>query len=411
MLIAGESSGDMLAAELVEALRQELLEGEPAATTDYQPLSTSLEPRFFGAGGPQMAKAGVELAFDMTEHSVTGLSDAVMNYPKFRRLFHQLLTLAINRGPDAIICVDFSGFNLRFARAIKQYVRSRSGWFHDWNPRIIQYVSPQVWASREGRAYQMARDCHLLLSTFPFEKRWYARKVPRLHVEFVGNAVLDRFPNARGAAPGAESAAVPTVLLLPGSRSGELIRHLPVMRRAVAIMRAANPGIVARMVLPDETLVRKAKDTGLTVNLKVQAGGLGEALASADLAIASTGTVTLECALFGVPTVAMYKTSWSSFQVAKRIAKVKYLAMPNILANEQLFPEFIQHQATAENIARAGLELLRDGDRAKVKTRLAEVVATLGGPGASRRAARAILRLLKPQEAGARRLVAAVASD
>ncbi|MEY2427549.1 MAG: lipid-A-disaccharide synthase, partial [Verrucomicrobiota bacterium] len=176
MLIAGETSGDMLAAELVQALREEVLEGDSATTTDYQPLYSTLEPRFFGAGGPRMAAAGAELAFDMTEHSVIGLWEAVKNYPKFRRLFHQLRTLAIQREPDAIVCVDFSGFNLRFAHAIKQYARSRSGWFHDWDPKIIQYVSPQVWASRESRAYRLAQDCDLLLSTFPFEKRWYAKK-------------------------------------------------------------------------------------------------------------------------------------------------------------------------------------------------------------------------------------------
>lgn len=397
MMIAGETSGDMLAAELVEALSHELLEMESVPSTDYQPLHASLEPKFFGAGGPRMAKAGVELAFDMTEHSVIGLSDALKHYFKFRRLFRQLRTLAIEREPDAIICVDFSGFNLRFAHAIKQYARSRSGWFHDWNPRIIQYVSPQVWASREDRSYQLARDCDLLLSILPFEKEWYAKKVPQLRVEFIGNPVIDRFPNAQSIVQSAESAAVPRVLLLPGSRTSEVLRHLPVMRRALAIMRATNPSIVARMILPNDALVRQAKATGLTANLKVQAGGLPEALAAADLAIASTGTVTLECAIFGVPTVAIYKTSWTNFQVGKRIVKVKHLALPNLLAKEPIFPEFIQHEATAENIARAALGLLRDGERAKVKTRLSEVVASLGPPGASRRAARAIVGLLRPE--------------
>src|SRR5258706_10174545 len=182
------------------------------------------------------------------------------------------------------------------------------------------------------------------------------------------------------------------------------------MRRALAIMRATNQSIVARMVLPTDALVRQAKATGLTANLKVQAGGLAEALAAADLAIASTGTVTLECAVFGVPTVAIYKTSWSTFQIGKRIIKVKYLAMPNLLANEPIFPEFIQDQATAENIARAALELLREETRAKVKARLAEVVATLGGPGASRRAAGPIVHLLKPNGGNGRQVVAAAAA-
>src|SRR5258707_7482040 len=236
MLIAGETSGDMLAAELVRALRKELSDAEAISTPDYQPLHTSLEPRFFGAGGPRMAAEGVELAFDLTAHSVIGLSEALKNYLKFRRLFHQLLEMAFERQPDAIICVDFSGFNRRFAHAIKQHARTHSGWFHDWSPRIIQYVSPQVWASREDRAYQMARDYDLLLSIFPFEKEWYAKKVPQLPVEFIGHPIIDRHLKAEGRGEKAEPSAVassnphtpasPVVLLLPGSRISEVKRHL-----------------------------------------------------------------------------------------------------------------------------------------------------------------------------------------
>jgi lipid-A-disaccharide synthase len=122
---------------------------------------------------------------------------------------------------------------------------------------------------------------------------------------------------------------------------------------------------------------------------------LPEALAAADVAVASTGTVTTECACFGVPAVALYKTSWSTWQIAKRIVKVKYAAMPNLLANEAVFPEFIQGAATAENIARAAVDLLRDAPRrAKVRARLAEIVASLGPPGAPRRAAKAIINTL-----------------
>src|SRR5436190_18576447 len=139
MLIAGEASGDLLAAELVHALREEFAAGGPTITSDYQPLYTSFEPRFFGAGGPRMAATGVELAFDMTAHSVIGLSDVLKNYFKFRRLFEQLYQLALDREPDAIICVDFGAFNLRFAHAIKEYVRSHHDWFHTWNPKLIQY--------------------------------------------------------------------------------------------------------------------------------------------------------------------------------------------------------------------------------------------------------------------------------
>ena len=399
MLIAGEASGDLLAAELVQALREEIPRAEASSTWDYQPLQASLEPRFFGAGGPRMAEAGVELAFDMTQHSVVGLSDVLKNLLKFRRLFHQLFDLAVERQPDAIIGVDFSGFNSRFARAIRHYVRSRQDWFHTWDPKMIHYVSPQVWASRETRVYQMERDYDLLLSILPFEKDWYAERVPRLRVEFVGHPIIDRHQEtgtAAARAPALPSPSSPMILLLPGSRVKELERHLPVLLGALERMRAAIPTLKARLVLATNDLVSRARTHALPAYLDTRTGDLAQSLAVADIALASTGTVTLECALFGVPTVAMYKASWADYQIARRIANVEHLALPNLLANEEVFPEYIQDAATSENIARTGLELLQNEKRrVEVKKQLAAIVSQLGAPGASRRAAEAIVRLLE----------------
>ena len=421
MLVAGEASGDLLAAELVRALREELAALEAIPTPDYQPLRASLEPRFFGAGGPRMAAAGVELAFDMTAHSVIGLSDVLGNYATFRRLFRRLYELALEREPEAIICVDFSGFNCRFAHAIKGYARAQSGWFHDWAPKLIQYVSPQVWASREGRAYGMARDYDLLLSIIPFESAWFAKRVPGFRVQFVGHPMVDRYHNAPSPPPpashlhsppspiapapnpnpnpnpAASPAPPPSVVLLPGSRPGELRRHLPILIQAakrIAVQTSAS----FRMVLPNEALARYAGPlTAQVPRLQVRVGGLAEALGQADLAVTKSGTVTLECAFFGVPAIVFYKTSPLTYLAGKQIVKVKYLAMPNLLADEPLFPEFVQGAATAENLARAALELLRDENRrAGIKARLAQVVAGLGPPGASRRAARAIMGLIEP---------------
>ena len=375
MLIAGEASGDLLASELVTALRKSPGLGGSA--------------KFIGAGGPRMAAAGVDLAFDMMQHAVIGM-DMLKKYFAGKRLFNQLLALAIERKPEAVIGVDYGFFNLRFGRAVKAWVRKHpeSG----WNPKIIQFVSPQVWASRPGRAKKLEADYDLLLSIFPFEKGWYSQRAPKLRVVFVGHPLLDReLPRLdNGKPPG----AAPQILLLPGSRKNELRRHLPIMLRAWTRIQARLPGSQASMVLPNEKMVRQARSLGLPASVAVQIGDLPAALARADVAISKTGTVTMECAFFGVPTVTLYKTSWLTYEIGRRIVTVKSLTMPNLLAGEEIMPEFIQHDAIGWNIAHATLQLLQDEKRrAHIKKRLAQVVSTLGKPGAARRAAAAILEL------------------
>ena len=393
MLIAGEASGDLLAAELVEALRQKAVVDSVDMSSDAQPLRTALAPRFFGAGGPKMAAVGVELTVDMTKHSVIGISEVFKKYFEFRRLFNQLLRLAIERQPDVIVGVDYGGFNLRFGRAIKNYVRRHRSQFTPWNPKIVQFVSPQVWASRSKRAYTLEKNYDLLLSIFPFEKDWYARRVPKLRVEFVGHPMVGRSLKSEVQSLKSDT-RVSNVLLLPGSRVDEVRRHWPVLTEAFELLRREIPALRAKMILPNDALAQSAKSFGLPAGLEIQAGGLAVALADADLAITKSGTITMECAIFGVPAVVFYKTSWPTYFVAQQIVKVEYLAMPNLLAGEEIFPEFIQQAARPENISRAALELLRDGARRrKVKLKLAEIVASLGGPGAAGRAADAILSL------------------
>jgi lipid-A-disaccharide synthase len=390
MLIAGEASGDLLAAELVSALLAASKRSEDGRV-----------PQFFGAGGPKMADAGVELAFDLTQHSVIGISDVLLNYFKFRRLFNQLLALAIERQPDAIIGVDYGGFNLRFGHAIKEYLRNNP--FSKWNPKIIQFVSPQVWASRPGRARLLETDYDLLLSIFPFEKVWYAQRAPKLRVEFVGHPMIGRFTNddLRFTRREPEIMSItnqqPQILLLPGSRTSELKRHLPPMLDALQLIQAKLPGARAKMVLPNPALKELAdKLSTPPPNVEIQVGNLPRALAQADVAIASTGTVTMECAFFGVPTVTLYKTSWSTYQTGRFIVNVKWLTMPNILADEMIFQEFIQNDATPENLAGATLGLLQNESlRQSIKSKLAKIVSSLGGPGAPERAAGAIFSLFR----------------
>jgi len=387
MLIAGEPSGDALGAQLV---------------TDLRPVLAHelFAPVFHGAGGPRMAGAGVALDLDLTQHAVTGLADVLRNLPKFRRFLRHLLGLAFARQPDVIVMIDFQGFNRRFARALRRRLRRRQHAFSNWHPRLVQFVSPQVWGSRPERAYDLAADVDLLLCLFAFEKTWYARRTPGLRVEVVGHPLLDRHRDGR-AGLGAATAPValvdprPLVLLLPGSRSGELRRHLPVILEAARLIESRHD-VRFRIVLPDERLkpLAEASLRGFPLEVALDVGGLAAGLREATVAIASTGTVTLECALFRVPTVALYITSPLTYLIGRQLATVEHLAMPNILAGTRVMPEFLQSAVTPANLAEAVSNFLRHPVlREAYRRKLDEVVAQLGGPGASRRAAEAIAGL------------------
>jgi len=232
----------------------------------------------------------------------------------------------------------------------------------------------------------------LLLCLFPFEKEWFSRHAPDLRVEFVGHPMFDRYgPVIPRPAGGAW-----VVALLPGSRRAELTRHLPVMAAAARQIQKRQPSLF-RMALRNEEMAALAESLLPleTPPIEITVGNLEEVLRGASLAIASTGTVTLECAYFGVPTVAMYKTSWLTYVLGRMLVRVKHLAMPNLLSDEPVFPEFIQGAATPDNISKAALDLLeKPEERRNVQLRLGEIIETLGGSGASRRAAEAIVALL-----------------
>ncbi len=374
MFVAGDVSGDVLGGELITALR----------------ARTGIDAEFFGAGGPQMRAAGMELVEDYVREGVWGLG-ALFQVRKFQKRLQQLLALAVERKPDVIVCVDFAGFNRRFASAVREHLRALGG--KDWQPRIVQYVSPQVWASRAGRAQKLAAVVDLLLVIFPFEPAWYAQRVPQLRVEFVGHPMVDRYAGKLPAEKTFNTKS-PLIALLAGSRAGELKKHLPILCETMRRIRAVKPGARAVMVLADR-LVPLAREIGLPEDVEVQSN-LADVLARADLALAKSGTVTLECAFFGVPSVVFYKTWWLTWEIGHRIVQVKWAAMPNLLANEEVFPEFLQPAATAENISRAALELMTDaGRRTTVQSKLENIRASLGQPGASGRAAEAILKLVK----------------
>ena len=404
MFIAGEPSGDALAAELVRALR-----------ASPRVKAMSYAPVFFGAGGPQMAQSGVQIDTDMMPHAVVGLLEVASKLVRFKRIFDRLLDLAFARQPDVIVLVDFSDFNHRFAHAVRRRLNHGAHLFSNWRPRIVKYVSPQVWASRPGRAYTMAQDLDLLLCLYAFEPGWYAQRVPSLRVEFVGHPLVERFAlPSNGAPAGPQGISVsstptntPLVLLLPGSRVREVRAHLPVMIAAARRLGAqasgsdgAEPALRPRwrVVLPNESLSRLAHGlvgTSPGIDMSIQIGGLESSLAEARLAIAASGTVTIECAWLRVPAVVIYKTSWFTYLIARQIANVDYVAMPNLLAGGPVYPELLQGAATPENIADSALSLLTDERRREdVRVQLDRVLKALGEPGASNRAAQAILSLV-----------------
>ena len=381
MVVAGDPSGDLAAAELVSALRSR---------------TGPVPPRFIGAGGPAMAAAGVDLQFELTRHSVIGL-EILSRLRWFRHVFRDLLQTAQSEVPDVILGVDYAGFNLRFASAVHTHVRRRQGPFSNWSPKIVQFVSPQVWASRPGRARQMARTHDLVLCILPFEPEWYSREAPGLRAQFVGHPVVDRHVSSPPPLEREDPKPVgSTLVLLPGSRPGELRRHLPVMLPAGREVARAT-GVHLQLVLPREDLRPLAGTLchGFP-EVSIQVGGLNDALRQATVALASTGTVTLECAWYGVPTVTLYKTSRLTFEIGRRIITVPHLAMPNLLAGGPLLPEFVQHTATAPAMAAALLDLLRNPERRlAIRTGLLRVARSLGPPGAPARAADAILSLLQ----------------
>lgn len=353
MFVAGEASGDAHAGAVITELRRQLPTVE-----------------VFGAGGPRMAAAGMELALDLTAHAVVGLVEVLKNYGKFRRFLRELVALAEQRRPAAVVLVDFPGFNLRLAAAL----RARG-------MRVIYYISPQLWAWHASRARQIERDVELMLTIFPFEKDWYAQHAPRLRAEFVGHPLLDR-PDLPVAGAKRDERLV---LLLPGSREAEVRRIFPVMARVVDC-------------LPDYEFVAVAASDGLRPliqhpRVRVETGNAPTWMARATLALTASGTATMEGAVCGCPMIVIYRVNWLTYLVGRAVVRVNWLAMPNVLAGREIIPEFIQHRAQPDKIASAVHSLLANPEaRTRMQQDLAQVVAGLGGKGAAARAARLILQ-------------------
>ena len=369
LVSAGEVSGDRMAAPVIELLAR----GLPGA-------------RFFGAGGEALATAGVELRHHLSSLAVTGLSEALLRTRGAAAMLLDLWWQVRRRRPRLGLLVDYPGINLRLAGMLR-----RAG------IPVLYYGAPQRWAWLGFRAAGLARVVDCLAVTLPFEQEWFRRR--GVAARFVGHPSLELFraePRARARTKlGLERA--PVVALLPGSRANEVRQHLPLMRatlgllpagtRAVLVPAPGEAGQLCRSLAPD--LPRAAAPV---------------ALGAADVALCASGSATVEAAMAGVPTVVCYRVSALTYEVARRLVQVPWLALPNLILGHQLLPELIQQQMTPCNMAREVTRLLLPREAARVRQGLQEVVRRLGPPGAAQRVAEMALELLLDETGWFKRL-------
>jgi lipid-A-disaccharide synthase len=347
-----------------------------------------------GLGGPQLEAAGGHLLDDYRELSVTGLVEWIPKLPRLLAARRKLVDAARAQRPDALVLIDFSGFNFRLAPAIKRL-----------GVPVIYYISPQIWASRPGRLATMRAIADRVLVIFPFEAAIYDHGgVP---VEFVGHPLIDltkpsvsrdSFLTARGLRPSAA-----TVAMLPGSRPNEVSCILPTLVAAAGLIRQAVPDVqfvVARAPRLDDALfdaVCSGPSGG--PRFTVVEGDTDTTLASSDVALTASGTATVQAALHDTPMVVVYRMTPLSYQLARRVVKVDAIGMVNLIAGEKIVPELVQDAFTAEAVAREAIDILTNPARAaRIRDGLAGVRAKLGGSGASRRAAEAILRVVQSKQ-------------
>ncbi|NOY79410.1 MAG: lipid-A-disaccharide synthase [Kiritimatiellaeota bacterium] len=371
-IIAGETSGDAYGAGLACELRK---------------LDPDITVR--GMGGQAMAAVGVDILIDSTELGVVGLVEVMRHLPMFRRIFYDLLSRALRERPAAVVLIDYPGFNLRFARRL-----------HKAGISVVYYVSPQVWAWGKRRIPKIARMVDKMLVIFPFEPGVYAGT--GLDVEFVGHPLIGILAETRRAPV---ERCPDTVVLLPGSRTNELRRILPVMLGAVRLLRQRRPELNFAMPLPRPALVSQARATiqafeerfGGELAIEVDCGNAREWLRRGAAGLAASGTVTVEAAILGLPLVVVYRVNWLTYQLARHLIDVPFITMVNLVCRRLVFEEFIQSQATPENAAAALEAILPDGPRrSEVETGMRDLVVALGGGGnASSRAAEALFQFLE----------------
>jgi lipid-A-disaccharide synthase len=362
MISCGEPSGDLYAG----ALTAELLRREPSAEV-------------FGFGGQRFAAAGARLVGDFQGFSVTGLTEAVRVLPRSFAMLRRLTEAARERRPDVFVAIDFPDFNFRLMAAL-----------HGLGIPVVYYISPQLWAWRAGRMQTMKRFVSRVLVIFPFEEELYRKEgVP---VEFVGHPLVDlvrvRQPRAALLREHGLDPAAPTVALLPGSRANELRRIIPGMAASLPLIRARVPDV--QFVVAAAPNLRDALFGPL--NAPVIREQTDDVLAASDVAITASGTATVQAALHERPMVVVYKLSPLTYRLGKPFVRVDTYAMANLVAGKRVVPELIQENFTAQRVAEETVRFLTDGELyARTCNELHRVREKLGEPGASGRAAEAVL--------------------
>jgi lipid-A-disaccharide synthase len=365
-IISGESSGDTHGAVLMREIAR--------LVPDAQ---------FFGAGGPQMQKIAGGNFMDWTQEAVVGLWDVIVKYPFFREKFYQMYREIRTLAPDAVIFVDYPGFNLRLAH----YLRRKH-----FSGKLIFYISPQVWAWNRGRIPRMAAFLDLMLCIFPFEKSLY--EASGLKTEFVGHPMIEELDSHRIEEPRAPD----LIALLPGSRNREIKRIFPVMLEAAKLLRRKDEAIRFEASAASEPAREVMRNLVAGMGLKEIPIGLrnsAQLMQRACAGMIASGTATLESSFYLLPFVLIYRVSWLTYFPGRLLIRVDYLGMPNILAGKEIIPEFIQHNAVPSRIADAVWELYQDpARRGAMVSEMGRVIKILGGKGAGRRAAEAVLREL-----------------
>lgn len=372
-IIAGDPSGDIHAGNLVRALR-ELCPGI----------------RLAGHGGPQMKKAGVKILSNIVEDlAIIGFTGVVKNFPQIRRLYLRTVNFLEKHRPDALLLVDYPGFNLRMAAEAKKL-----------GIPVIYYISPQVWAWRRGRIKTIAQVVDKMIVIFPFEEGLFRQA--GVDVTYVGHPLLDlilvdmdREEICRhfGLDP-----AKKLIGLVPGSRKSEIDGMLPVMLRAAERLAEKMPDVqfaLPRAATISENYLRRHIDR-CRAPVCIADRYRYNLRAAFDFAWVTSGTATLETAILLTPMIIVYRVNWLTWLIGKRFMTLACIGLPNIIAGDIVVPELLQDEFTPQNLMSMTLRYLKqEGELEGMREALREVKSRLGSPGASQQAARAVLDTLE----------------